>query len=348
MPMDTWRLIARPSVNSSAAPDLCRPRRRRWWAATAALSVVFALCVAAGAPAGAAAPDVDGDTLVVVGDLVPGPGGSLANAQAVHDVATRLCADAYVFAGDLQYERGELANYQNRWQRIWGGEFSRSYPAAGNHEYGDGANSGWAATGGGYFDYWGSRARPSGASYYSFDVNLPGGGHWHVVVLNSACGNYDNPPQWYTPSCALDGAMEDWLRADLAADDAMCELAVFHEPAFATKAPHAGNTAIRTPWWTMEERGVDLVVSGHNHAYEYFGPQLHTGASDYSKGIRSVIVGTGGRSLIPFSGTVAANSIKRITGVYGVLTLSLRANGVTTAFKNTAGTTLDAHSFGCH
>lgn len=280
---------------------------------------------------------------------MPGPGGNPDPAKAVHRLALQQEADAYVFAGDLQYENGELANYRNFWAPIWGDEFGKSYPAPGNHEYGNGKNSGWAATGGGYFDYWGSRARPSAASYYSFNVNLPGGGHWHVVVLNSACGRYANPPAWITPSCALDGAMEDWLRADLAADDGECELAVFHEPAFATHASHGPTTAMRTPWWTMEERGVDLVVSGHNHDYEYFGPQLHTGASDYAKGIRSVIVGTGGRSLDTFNGSPAANSLKRIQGSYRVLKLTLRRNGVTTEFKTTTSpTSADSHSFGCH
>ena len=99
---------------------------------------------------------------------------------------------------------------------------------------------GWASTGGGYFDYFGGnggRARPKNASYYSFNVLLPQGGHWHVVVLNSACGDFNNPPRWVTPSCALTGAMANWLRADLAADTARCELAIFHEPAFATPAP---------------------------------------------------------------------------------------------------------------
>jgi hypothetical protein len=319
------------------------------WAATAAVLVALALVLVNGGGASAAAPDVNGDTLVVVGDLVPGPGGNLDPAKDVHNLALQQDADAYVFAGDLQYENGELANYRNFWAPIWGGEFSKSYPAPGNHEYGNGTNSGWAATGGGYFDYWGSRARPSAASYYSFNVNLPGGKHWHVVVLNSACGRYANPPAWTTPSCALDGAMEDWLRADLAADDADCELAVFHEPAFATHASHGPTTAMRTPWWTMEERGVDLVVSGHNHDYEYFGPQLHTGAADYAKGIRSVVVGTGGRSLDTFNGPAAANSLKQIQGSFGVLKLTLRSNGVTTEFKTTTSpTSVDTHSFGCH
>jgi acid phosphatase type 7 len=326
-----------------------RSNRGRWLALAVVALAGSALVPVTGPEAAAAAPDVDGDTLVVVGDLVPAGNVSDAAARAVHDLALRQDADAYVFAGDLQYEKGELANYRNFWAPIWGGVFSQSYPVPGNHEYGNGTNSGWAATGGGYFDYWGSRARPSAASYYSFNVNLPGGKHWHVVVLNSACGRYANPPAWTTPSCALDGAMEDWLRADLAADDADCELAVFHEPAFATHASHGPTTAMRTPWWTMEERGVDLVVSGHNHDYEYFGPQLHTGAADYAKGIRSVIVGTGGRSLDTFNDPAAANSLKRIQGSYGVLKLTLRSNGVTTEFKTTTSpTSVDTHSFGCH
>ena len=94
---------------------------------------------------------------------------------------------------------------------------------------------------------------------------------------------------------------------------------------------------------------MDLVVSGHNHDYEYFGPQLHTGAADYAKGIRSVIVGTGGRSLDTFNGPAAANSLKRIQGSYGVLKLTLRSKGVTTEFKTTTSpTSADTHSFGCH
>jgi hypothetical protein len=41
---------------------------------------------------------------------VPGPGGNLDPAKEAHSLALRQDADAYVFAGDLQYENGELAN----------------------------------------------------------------------------------------------------------------------------------------------------------------------------------------------------------------------------------------------
>lgn len=41
---------------------------------------------------------------------------------------------------------------------------------------------------------------------------------------------------------------------------------MFHEPAFATPAPHGPTTAMPDAVVDEEERGVDLVVSGHNHA----------------------------------------------------------------------------------
>jgi hypothetical protein len=30
------------------------------------------------------------------------------------------------------------------------------------------------------------------------------------VVLNSACGDYANPPEWHTPRCTTDSAQASW------------------------------------------------------------------------------------------------------------------------------------------
>jgi hypothetical protein len=205
---------------------------------------------------------------VVVGDLTVTPPGTNANARAVRDLAVSLRPAAIVLAGDLVHPASSLSQLTSTFDSVWGDQWQRIAPAIGNHDYNLGHSSGWASTGGGYFDYFGGnggRARPANASYYSFNVVVPQGGHWHVIVLNSACGDYSNPPAWVTPSGALTGAMANWLRADLAADDALGELVVFHEPAFASRAPHGGKAEMRNLWWTMELRGVDLVVCGHNH-----------------------------------------------------------------------------------
>ena len=103
---------------------------------------------------------------------------------------------------------------------------------------------------------------------------------------------------------------------------------------------------MRTPWWTMEVRGVDLVVSGHNHAYERFAQQDHTGLRS-TKGIRSVIAGTGGNRHIAFRSPVAANSLVRIPNQHGMLRLILRPDGWTQGFRTTDGMSRDVLANGC-
>jgi hypothetical protein len=318
------------------------------------IALLLALTVAAGGqgPARAAAPDVRGDVLVLVGDIVPDPeSAAYTNThKAVADLTRSIDPDGLLAVGDIQYEKGQLDDYrdtQRGYASSWGRSdlFGRTYPVPGNHEYGDlgggPTTDGWAATGGGYFDYWGVKARPSAASYYSFDVVLPDGNRWHVVVLNSYCRSPG-------PLCTASSGQASWLRADLAAHRTTCTLAVFHEPLFATRAPHAGKAAMQPLWQLMVDGGVDLAVSGHNHAYERFRPMLANGTLDYARGIRSTIVGTGGKSLIAFSGPVAANSAYRDDDHFGVLKLVLRHNGWTQAFKSLDGQTLDAVSAGCH
>jgi hypothetical protein len=316
--------------------------------------LLLALTVAVGGPgpARAAAPNVSGDTLVLVGDLVPDP--ESASYTDTHrqtaDLTRSIDPDGVLVVGDIQYEKGQLDDYRDTargYASSWGRTdlFGRTYPVPGNHEYGDlgqgSTTDGWAATGGGYFDYWGAKARPSAASYYSFDVVLPDGNRWHVVVLNSYC-------QSPGPLCTASSGQANWLRSDLAAHPTKCTLAAFHEPFFATKAPHAGKAAMRPLWDIMVGGGVDLVVSGHNHAYERFKPMLGDGTLDYARGVRSDIVGTGGKSLIPFSGAVAANSAYRTAAHFGVLKLTLKSTSWSSAFMPIDGQPIDAVSAGCH
>src|SRR6266498_5603908 len=76
----------------------------------------------------------------------------------------------------------------------------RTRPALGNHDYGNGSN-----TGDGYFDYFngvGNFTGPAGdrdKGYYSYDV----GAYWHVVVLNSEC-------YYFTSECSA-SVQEQWL-----------------------------------------------------------------------------------------------------------------------------------------
>ena len=102
---------------------------------------------------------------------------------------------------------------------------------------------------------------PSGSEfYYSFDH-----GDIHFICLDSANGNHVNPE--------VSTAMYDWLEADLASTDQEWIIAYFHHGPY-TKGSHNSDFEI-THFWTrenaipiLEAYGVDLVLSGHSHAYE--------------------------------------------------------------------------------
>jgi acid phosphatase type 7 len=95
-------------------------------------------------------------------------------------------------------------------------------------------------------------------------------------------------------------------------------------------------------------RGVDLVLSGHNHAYERLKPMIYDGTVSASQGIHSSIVGTGGRSLDNFSTNTHPGRAKALQQQYGFLKLVLRDDGWTQSFKPTTGPDFDTISIGCN
>jgi hypothetical protein len=76
-------------------------------------------------------------------------------------------------------------------------------------------------------------------------------------------------------------------------------------------------------WRQLDAAGVEIVLNGHEHAYERFAPQDADGHAT-PLGIREFIVGTGGIDLRP-AGTVQPNSEVRNNDTWGVLKLTLRA-----------------------
>ena len=108
-------------------------------------------------------------------------------------VSDALLADTRVTAvaalGDVQYECGGLAAFNQSYEPTWGRFKSRTRPAVGNHEY-IASSTSTAATdcdgvgkATGYYTYFGNLAGDPAKGYYSYDL-----GTWHVVVLNTQCG----------------------------------------------------------------------------------------------------------------------------------------------------------------
>jgi acid phosphatase type 7 len=284
------------------------------------------------------APDVveSGDPVVVAaGDLVCGPGSSTsAPCKHVETAAlvTSIAPSAVLIMGDIQYEQARLSDFNTYYQPSWGAFKSITWPSSGNHEY-------QTPNAAGYFDYFNGvgvqtgRAGTRGQGYYSFNL-----GAWHIISLNSNCGSIGG--------CGAGSPQEAWLRADLAANPAACTLAYWHHPLFSSGA-HGNNTSMQALWKALYDFGADLVLAGHDHNYERFGPQSSTGFPEPTRGIRSFVVGVGGKEMRGF-GSVKANSELRNSNSLGVLKLTLHAASYDWQFVPIPGHTLaDAGTASC-
>ena len=93
---------------------------------------------------------------------------------------------------------------------------------------------------------------------------------------------------------------------------------------------------MRQIWQDLDDAHVDVVLNGHIHVYERFGPQNASGGAN-PDGPREFIVGTGGHSHGGAQSPVAANSEARNNDTFGVLRMTLRATGYDWRFVPEAG-----------
>ena len=165
-----------------------------------------------------------------------------------------------------------------------------------------------------------------GAGWYSYDL-----GAWHIVVLNSNCSSVGG--------CGGGSPQLAWLKADLAAHPTTCTLAYWHHALYS--AGRHGDDAVTEPLWqALAGAGADLVLQGHDHDYERVAP---------IDGIRSFVVGTGGRSLYEFLRPTTSRTELRSNDSYGLLMLTLHDASFDWRFVPAAGSSLvDAGTASCH
>lgn len=248
-------------------------------------------------------------TLIAVGDIA----GCDSDGDEKTAALVRKLPGPIAVLGDIAYDDATAADFANCFDPSWGAFVPRIRAALGNHEY----NVGTAEVASNRF-----RLPPGG--WYSYSV-----GAWHVIALNSNCsrvgGCGQGSPQW------------QWLKADLAAHPSRCTLAYWHHPRFSSG--FHGSSVEYAPFWDLLARAkADVVLQGHDHHYERFAP---------IKGIRSFVVGTGGKShyptLLPRPGSMVRNADS-----YGVLRLTLRPTGYAWKFLPVEGSTFtDAGTARC-
>jgi hypothetical protein len=270
--------------------------------------------------------------------LLPGPGpgpvGQTAVLLAAGDIGTcgsigaaqtgqmlDSLSGTLLALGDIAYPHGTPEDFMNCYDPVWGRHKSRTKPTPGNHEYETGAAQP-------YFDYFGPLAGPPGLGYYSFKA-----GDWLVLSLNS------NIPVGNAT------AQIQWLRSELTANQTHCALAFFHHPLYSS-GPNGDNARLAGLWQTLYDMGVDVILNGHEHIYERYGPMTPDGQRNDVKGIRQFIVGTGGAGLYTISRLHPVSEVQVIA--HGLLKLTLSSQGYQWEFLQVSGVRGDFGQDLCH
>jgi acid phosphatase type 7 len=290
----------------------------------AVAALLVALAPTNSTSSSAAGPADQTAILVGAGDIADCK--DLSGAEATAKLLAKI-PGTVMAVGDLAYPNGSKENFAC-YDRTWGRVKSRTRPAPGNHEF-------HAAGATPYFDYFGPAAGDPKTGYYSYEL-----GSWHIIVLNSECKDVGG--------CEAGSPQERWLRADLAAHPAVCTLAYWHKPLFSSGGAHGNDLTVKPLWQALYEANAEVVIGGHDHDYERFGPQTPDGVADPQRGIREFVVGTGGKNLRPFA-EPKPNSELRDTTAFGVLRLTLKPGAYDWQFIPEAGKTFtDSGSGTCH
>lgn len=243
------------------------------------------------------------------------------HAATAASIQKRRGIAAVLTLGDNQYEQGRLHQFQQSYDPTWGAFKAKTRPTPGNHEYN-------TAGADGYYDYFGRAAHRRTSGYYAYDV-----GAWRMYALNSNCDKID---------CA---AELEWLRQDLAANPRQCSMAAMHHPRFSSGS-HGDSPLWAGKFWpVLDRRQVDVVLAGHDHDYERFAPMSASGSVS-ARGIRSWVVGTGGKDLRPFASQHVGSRVRSSVRA-GVLFMTLRPQDYSWRFRTVDGVLRDSGTASC-
>ncbi len=252
-----------------------------------------------------------------------GDGGS-GETPSNSDVANLIAGwnpSLFLYLGDV-YEKGSPSEFSNYYDpnNFFGQFRSITDPTVGNHEYS--FDSGAS----GYFNYWDTTRH-----FYSFDA-----GGWHFISLDST--------SQYNQTAPGTGQYQ-WLQQDLAADSAQCTLVYYHHPLWNT-GPEGQTTRMSAIWSLLVSHGGVLVLNGHDHDYQRYGP-LDWNGQPNANGVVEIIAGTGGHGH-QSQVTTDPNRVAADFTHFGALKLTLNPTSATFAFIPTGGATQDSGTIPCN
>ena len=269
----------------------------------------------------------------------------------------------WLWLGDNAYVNGLDSEYQSNVFDVYPYQFRKwvCWPSTGNHDLYS-ANA--AAQTGAYFDAFtlpkngevGGMASGTEA-YYSYNyANI------HFICLESNDA----------PFRAVNGAQATWLAADLAANTQRWTIVYFHHPPY-SKGSHNSDSSVELVEMRtniapiLEQYKVDLVLSGHSHAYErsylirgHFGlestfnlstmavnsgsgiyPSSYTKSSPNFYGTVYTVCGVSGQLSSTTTGWPHNAMYTSTNTVYGSLVLDIAGDRLDCKFLTNTGSTWD-------
>jgi len=260
----------------------------------------------------------------VIGDAGTGTSVQTSVYNAYLAATGSTYTNLWLMLGDNVYDSGTDAEYTSKMFNNYGTIFKQSslWPTIGNH---DAASADSATQTGPYYDQFTmpKNAEAGGVAsgteaYYSFNY-----GNIHFIVLDSQ-----------ETSRATNGAMMNWLKADLQADNSDWVVAYWHHPPY-TKGSHNSDTEsihidMRANFLpVLEAHGVDLVLGGHSHSYER--SYLLDGHYGLSSTFTAAHKKNGGDGRVDGNGAYAksAGNVSHDGAVYSVVGSSGKTSGGT-------------------
>jgi hypothetical protein len=288
----------------------------------------------------------------VTGDFGTGTSAQRAVRDAFAGYTSGQKINGWLWLGDNAYTNGLDQEYQTNVFNVYPSQLKNIplFPALGNHDYGQSGYQSSASLGTNfpYFSIFDIPSTSGTEKYYSANY-----GNVHLIALDSY-GSYN----------AVNSAMYNWLEADLSNNNKQWTIVYFHHPPY-SKGSHDSDVSTELVDMRnniiplLESNGVDLVLSGHSHAYErsyflkgHFGNessfnasyQVQPGGGPYSKSSRTgngtvyVVCGVSGQTSATTPGYPHNAMYFSTVNELGSLILDISGTSLTSRFLTSNGT----------
>jgi hypothetical protein len=237
--------------------------------------------------------------------------------------------------GDMAYPYADAQTLASCYEPTWGRHRAATIATPGNHDYVNGSAQGFLQ----YF----SILPAHEAGFVAFTRRLTD--EWLLIALDSnVTGSaLQKQYEWLEQTLEREWDVSQGVEPR---ESQRCLLVMWHAPLYSSGFHRGSGEHMRPSWQLLDAHGADLVLSGHEHFYEQFGPLDADGnRREGDSGLRQFVVGTGGARLHGFWRPPYLSRARVLD--HGVLQLSLEPGRYSWHFIDVAGRVRDAGTARC-